>query len=390
MDEAPCGFRSSEDESLFKNPTEDPAICPDRVSPAVEGYFRFPAVWVGEAPDPDSVVNLIPHIHHAVMLKTRLSCDVDVRVLRDGTFLFDFSSWPIAPQIMIPGYRIPNPGQSHRVPSETARAENTAEEHAVLRAQTMNVHQACLTTSEMVVRRRGAEIGSPLTSWNTFKGISFDTAISYADDTVDVRALSRNVLNNKDQVSREQPHPRRVLELDVIEHSLALLDEILSAKDTALIQIIEAAYLAACRCNENRYGEAITLAWGVCEQLLSFAWQALLDDTKPVGRMSKKRKDKLTGRDYKISVITEILELNNRIDHDLYLFLDDARKARNAWAHQLSVPTRDDVSKAIQAVERLFRQVKGIYVSLGWHDGPGGVPQWNIWVWDEVRCRGGP
>ena len=389
MDEVPRGFRSAEDESLFKKPTDDPAICSDRVSPAVEGYFRIPAVWVGEAPDPVLVVNLNPRIHHAVVLNTRLSCGIDVRVLRDGTFLFDFSSWPIAPQIMIPGYRVPNPGQSHRIPFDTTRAENTAEEHAVLRAQTMNVHQACLATSEKVVKRRSAEIGSPLTSWNTFKGISLETAIPYVDDTEDVRALSRNVLNNKDQVYREQPHPRRILELDVIEHSLATLDQILSAHDTALIHMIEAAYLAACRCIEKRFGEAITLAWGVCEQLLSSAWQELKDEIKSSDRMRKKRKNKLEGRDYTVSVMTEILEMNDRIDHDLYLLLEDTRRTRNNWAHNMLTPTVNDADKAIRAAERLFGQVKGIHVSLGFF-GRGGVPQWNIWVWDEVRCRGGP
>ena len=389
MDEVPLGFRSAEDESLFKNPTEDPAICSDKVSPAVEGYFRIPAVWVGEPPNPESVLTLNPRIHHAVVFKMKLHCGIEVRVQRDGTFLFNFSTWRLAPQILIPGYRIPNPGHSHRAPAEHISAENEAEEHAVLRAQTMNVHQACLATSEKVVKERAAEMGFPLTAWNTLKAISFETAISYADDTEDVRALTHNVLNNKDQVYREQPHPRRVLELDVIEHSLAMLDQILSAKDQALIQMIEAVYLAACRCTEKRFGEAITLAWGVCEQLLSSAWQVLIDDIKASDRMRRKRKDKLEGRDYTVSVITEILEMNDRIDHDLYLLLEDTRKARNNWAHKMHIPTVNDADKAIGAAERLFRHVKGIHISLGMY-GRGGVPMWNIWIWDEVNSRGAP
>ncbi len=390
MDEVPMGFRSAEDEPLFKNPTEDPAICPDKASPAVEGYFRIPAVWIGDPPDPESVRTLNPPIHHAVVLKRKLNCGIEVRVKRDGTFLFDFTSWCLAPQIVIPGYRIPNPGHPYRVPSETARAENKAEEHAVLRAQTINVHQACLATSEKDVKQRTAEMGFPLTSWNTFKAISFDAAVSYADDYEDIRALARNVLNNKDQVPRAQPYPRRVLELNVIEHSLTLLDRILSAEDKALIQMIEAVYLAACRCTEKRYGEALILAWGVCEQLLSSAWKVFLDDIKAADRLRKKRKDKLKGRDYTISVMTEILEMNDRIDHDLYLSLEDVRKSRNNWAHQMIVPTADHVGKAIEAAESLFLQVKGIHVSVGGIFARGGVPMWYIWIWDAIKSRGGP
>ena len=102
MDKIPQAYRSPEDESLFKKPTDDPAIRPDRVSPAVEGYFRIPAVWIGKEPDPKSVSILNPQIHHAVVLEKNLSCGIKVRVQRDGTFLFDFSSCPIAPQVVIP------------------------------------------------------------------------------------------------------------------------------------------------------------------------------------------------------------------------------------------------------------------------------------------------
>lgn len=128
------------------NPRADPGIVPDRVSPAVEGYFRIPAVWIGDAPDPESVRILNPSIHHAVMLRKALRSGVEVLVRRDGTFLFDFSGWSSAPVTVIPGYRAPDP--PYRPPTDHARARDSAETYAVLRAQVMNAHQACLTTSE--------------------------------------------------------------------------------------------------------------------------------------------------------------------------------------------------------------------------------------------------
>jgi hypothetical protein len=42
-----------------------------------------------------------------------------------------------------------------------------AEGFAVLRAQVMNVHQACLTTAEVVVKRGSGIMGFPVTAWNT-------------------------------------------------------------------------------------------------------------------------------------------------------------------------------------------------------------------------------
>ena len=384
MDKTPQAYRSPEDESLFRRQTNDPTIKPDRVSPAVEGYFRIPAIWVGEEPDPESISILNPEIYHAVVFKTKLSCGIEVRVQRDGTFLFDFSSWPLAPLVIIPGYRTPNPEGPYRIPSETSNAEDEAESHAFLRAQVMNVHQACLTTSEKAVKGRSAAMGLPVTSWNTLKALTFDTALSHRDDIEDIRALARNVLNNKDRVQRIQPFPRRVLEKEVIEHSFKLLDQILSLEDAVLIQWIEAAYIAACRYAEKRFGETVVLAWTVCEQLLSLAWDTLQNDIKVTNRMSSKRKKKLEGRDYTTSVIVEFLEINNRLDRDLYKLLEDVRKSRNDWAHRMRVPEGNDAIKAVRAVEGLFWDVKKIRLSLSFGT-RGGVPQWNIWIWDQVR-----
>ena len=393
MEEPPWGYRRPEDEPLFTRATKDPAIEPDRVSPAVEGYFRIPAVWIGVEPAADTVCVLNPPVHHAVVLQKKLRCGIEVRVRRDGTFLFDFSSWPLAPTIVIPGYRKPDPQKSYRVPVEHTREEEKAEAYAVLRAQVMNAHQACLTTSENVVKHRSATMGFPVTAWNTHKAIAFDTPPSYHDDTEDIHALAQNVLNNKDRVPRQRPLPRRVLELDVVEHSLDLLDSILVTGDSVLVQMIEAVYMAAHRHHEKRFGEAVILAWGVCEQLISSAWSKLLEDTNTSGnvadRMPKVRRAKLTGRDYTASVMVEMLEISGRIDHDLYRLLEVARKARNKWAHEMRVPKQSEVIFCIRAVERLLRHVRGVHLSVSLR-GRGGVPQWPVWIWEQVKRKGEP
>ena len=101
MTRVPRGSRISEDEPLFKQPTEDATIQPDTVTPAVEGYFRIPPVWIGAKPDDESVLKLDPQIHHAEAFRKDMRSGIKVRVQRDGTFLFDFSSWEPAPQIVV-------------------------------------------------------------------------------------------------------------------------------------------------------------------------------------------------------------------------------------------------------------------------------------------------
>lgn len=393
MEELPWGSRLPVDEPLFKRQTNDIAITPDRVSPAVEGYFRIPAVWIGDVPTPHTVQVLNPSVHHAVVLRKMLRCGIEVRVQRDGTFLFDFSSWPLAPTVLIPGYRNPDLQKGCRVPREHSRAEEKAEAYGVFRAQVMNAHQACLTTSEAVVKHRGAKMGFPVSAWNTYKAISFNEPPSYFDNVEDLHALARNVLNNKDRVPRQHSLSRRVLELDVVEHSLEMLDGILSKNDATLVQLVEAAYMAACRQGEKRFGEAVTLGWGVCEQLISTAWNKLLEETKlsegEGDRMPKDRREKLTGRDYTASVMVEMLEINGRIGRELYRLLEIARKARNKWAHEMRVPKDRAGQMCIRAAEMLLRQIWGVQLSLQ-SSGGGGVAQWPVWMWEQSKAAGTP
>lgn len=387
MTEIQRGFRSAEDESLFKTPTTDLSIVPDSITAPIEGYFRLPAVWVGEMPVSDSVLILNPEIHHAVVLNKILDCGIEARVLRDGTFLFDFSSWCTAPQLEIPGYKIPDLKEPYKPFRPSFEAEEVAEGYAVTRKQVMNVHQACLATSEQTVKFRSATMGIPLTISDVLRELTFDRAIAYRDEGESVHLMGRNLINNKDSVHRERPYPRRVVELDVVEHSLDLLNEILSKNDNGLIATIETVYLAACRLIEDRSGEAITMAWSVCEQLLLSIWNGFVNDLKNKGRLSKKRQDKLAGRDYTASVMIELLEINGQIGYDLYRRLEVGRKARNEWAHRMRRPKRSEVNEAIRALETLMNQVTGVNLSLQLVGPPGGVPAWNIWVWDSLKSE---
>jgi hypothetical protein len=389
MTSAPKGYRPSADEAIFRKPTENRAVVPDRVSPAVEGYFRIPAVWIGEAPEPAEAAVLNPRVHHTEAVRKRLASGIEVKVQRDGLFLFDFSAWPLAPITVIPGYLIPTLNGPHTIPREHSDAEIRAEDIAVFRAQVMNAHQACLTTSERMVMNRSAMMGFPVNAWNTYKSLSLDVPLSYADDPEDIRALAHNVLNNKDHIQRH-PISRRVLELRTVEHSLDLLDAILLRNDPAIIQLVEAIYISGCRRREKRFGESVVIGWSVCEQLISIAWKAMLNDARAsedgVERMPRERRTKLTGRDYPASVMIEMLEINGRINHELYKGLDIARKARNGWAHEMKPPTERDIHFCHRAGEALLQQVLGIHLTLQ-AGGRGGVPKWPIWMWEQAKTR---
>ena len=387
MTRFPRGVRRTEDEQLLRRPPKEPGIKSDTITPTVEGYFRLPAVWIGDRPDDESVLTFDPLIHHSVVIDRDLDCGIKVRAYRDGTFLFDFSTWRHAPQIEIPGYRHPGPGKPHRQPTETEVAVDRSEKFAVLRAQVMNVHQACIASSQMILNRSSSGMGLPLISPDALKGLTFNECLHHRNNAY-IRSLARNALNNADGVVRQKPLHRHVLETRIIDCSFNLLDQVLLNETPVLVQMIEATYLAGCRYAEGRLGEAVILAWGVCEQLISAAWSTLIDDERRADRMPKKRREKFVGRDYTASVKVEILRLGMRLEADLYEHLELARKARNDWAHQMREPDSGQVQHAIRAIEGLLQKVHGIELPIPLNSPSPGVPGWHIWIWEQ-RTKGG-
>ncbi|TXN41422.1 hypothetical protein FV232_24730 [Methylobacterium sp. WL30] len=373
------GVKQGENPAQFQDSVLRPNIVPDRASPTVASYFRVPPVWIGE--QPTLPVNQVLPITwgHETILRLTMACGIKIRVQRDGLFAFDFTDFLPATYTIIPGYI--HPEAPHRVPKEHTAAEQQAENIAIFRAQIMNAHQACLTTAEALVRQRSAAMGFPVNAWNTFKSISLDAVPPYYDDTEDERAVARNVYNNSYEIRREHDMSRRLLELDVVAKSFDLLDQVIASSPTA-VAMVEGAYMAASRSVEKRFGESVVLGWTVCEQLVSVAWQRLLDSKKSTNEhniMTGKRIDKLTGRDYTASVMTEVLELSGVLSADVYNYLEKGRKARNAWAHSMQTPNDTDVNACISGIKILFKQLLDIDLALQ-TGGRGGVPQWPIWM----------
>ena len=385
MDKAPRGVRLPEDEPLFREPSDDKTISPDTVSPAVEGYFRVPAIWVGEEPSLDPENGFNPQVCQEVVFEKNLNAGIGIRVLRDGTFLFDFSSWELAPQVEIPGYRHQGPGIPHRLPVVSEKAVQASEDYAVVRARAMNVHQACMATSVHLITGGSHQMGYPVDAMNTLKGLTFNEGGRFRDSDTDVSTMARNIANNRYKNTDNVSFSRRVFDQEIVEKSFEILDQILLRSDMTLLQMIESVYVAAHRFLERRSGEAVVVAWTVCEQLLLVAWSSLLDDTKSSGRMTGRRRKKLEGRDYTASVMTEMLEINERIDSELYGRIEVARKARNNWVHRTLEPNNLEVSESIRAALDLLHEFKGVCLHFPL-TGPGpGVPGWNAWIWERIK-----
>lgn len=377
--------RPAGQDHLFQTPSSDPRITPDRVGPVVEGYFHLPPVWIGEPPAEADVVRLNPSVHHAVAFRRTLDCAIEVQVNRDGTFLFDFTHWILGPPVVLPGFLIPEGATSFSPTAEHHRADRLAEDTAVLRAQVLNAHQACLVTAERLMNRSSGA-GFPVTAWSSYKAVTLGTPPPYHDDTESLHALVHNLSNNKYGLSPAPLKHRRALDVALVNRSFDLLDDLLRNGDLTAIRLVEAGFIAGNRKREKRFGEAITLGWTICEQIVAIAWRRQLEEVQrqDAERMPKDRRSKLLGRDYTASVMVEMLELTGVLDRDLFRKLEVARKARNKWAHEMREPREGEVWACLSAIELLMSKVLDIPFRSG-GGGRGGVPQWPVWFWPDFK-----
>ncbi|MEA2414279.1 MAG: hypothetical protein QOI58_936 [Thermoanaerobaculia bacterium] len=357
---------------------------PDRVSAVVEGYFRIPAVWIGQAPSDPSELGV--NVRQQIACRSSLSCGIEAYAMRNGMFLFDFLSSSIGKVLRVPGFEKPETAP-YTLPHAHVVAAAQVEAVSMFRAQIMNVHQACLISSEWIVERRATSMGFPVAAWNTVRSIGIAYPPPDYHDTEDTYALARNVLEGI-YAPTFVPGPRRVLETEVVDHSFRMLDHILGLEGGWYIPIVEAAYQSACRSIELRSGESIAVGWTVCEQLVSKEWKDLLSMNHSArgveANMSSDRRKKLLGRDYTASVMVEMLELHGKLSGPLYNNLESARKARNNWAHDMDAPSSAEVSACQQAIKELLAR-KGIHLSLQHGFRGAGNAGWPLSIFHEVH-----
>jgi uncharacterized protein YutE (UPF0331/DUF86 family) len=355
-------------------------IIPDMTSPFVSGYFRIPAIWIGEKPADDEALHFNPAVHHATACRSNLRCGIKVRAQRNGFFAFDFEKCELAPPVVIPGYIALN-DVSVIAPKAHYEAANRAAEYSVLRSQIMNVHQACLMTAGALDGYVPSMMGHPLHSREMFAGMDVDQPQHYAVTPEQARTLAEAVLDNAFSIDFERPYRRQTIKISVIERSFEQQDEILCKSDPhRLIELINAFYVAATRGRDTYRGEALVLAWSVCEQLLSVIWESLIEEVQSGSdsRMNKARRKKLDGRDYTASVVIEMLELQGKLDQELYSHLEKARQARNRWAHKFVAPDLGQIHSSMRAAEILFRKFLGIDLRLQYAAETGSFPSWPV------------
>lgn len=94
---------------------------------------------------------------------------------------------------------------------------------------------------------------------------------------------------------------------------------------------------------KGEFNQSFILSWTIIEQYLNHLWASLLNNKE----VSYNRQKKLKGRDYTASIKTEILNLFGYIEDVEYHILNNLRKKRNDFMHEIVNISYDIAEKSL-------------------------------------------
>ena len=122
---------------------------------------------------------------------------------------------------------------------------------------------------------------------------------------------------------------RRIIPLERLVKIVKIADSlIINEKIFESLNILIHSYT---NITKGELNQSFVLSWTIIEQYLNYKWDSLLKNKE----VSNNRQKKLKGRDYTASIKTEILNLFEYIEEDEYLILNNLRKKRNDFMHEL-------------------------------------------------------
>lgn len=275
---------------------------------------------------------------------------VPITALRDGIVIFKFDKSDDYAGGAVPAYTLP---ENRRIPREVTSADEERDKLGYRRFIYMNAFLLALYSGLSTVQKRGTNVQEPVDSTNYFLARRTD---GKWDTYMDYGRKVNYTLDRSDNI-----------EIETLDHSLEILQMFHTAVGEASLKILSLVYTSCAQYSRHQFSSAHLIAWSAIEALLNVMWSNLhveIDSTSGGHtQISGKRKALLKGRDYTASVVSQVLSICGKIDDDTLERLDEARRKRNAFAHDLILIKADDAGKAIRLATDMITNVAGIGVT---------------------------
>jgi hypothetical protein len=169
---------------------------------------------------------------------------------------------------------------------------------------------------------------------------------------------------------------RVVIPLEDITHAVHQFAQ--AFPTTALVNALAAFAKALGEYKAGNYETSIVLAWFVTETAIVHFWNVHLDSMNAEleggrKRINAERRKFLTGRDFTISIVSNLLELWGVFPHTLFSEIDDVRGFRNAVVHRKDFsPTGQNALLAIRLARAMIER------RWGFNFTPNEQPNWKF------------
>jgi len=304
--------------------------------------YVLPPTWVGGKPKP---ANRTDVAWEGLGLR-----DVPITALRDGFVIFEFDKSADYAGGAVPAYTLP---EDRRIPQDVTKAERERDDLAYRRFIYMNAFLLALYSGFSTVQKTAKSVQEPADPTN------YLGAKRTADGWQTFMDLGRKI-----------DYPRQRLdniEVEILDHCLDILRDFHTAIGPASLDVLSLTYTACHQYSRHQFSSAHLIAWAAIEALLNIMWldlQAEIDVTSGGHtRMNKDRKKLLAGRDYKASVVSQVLSICEKIDDETLKRLDEARRKRNEFAHTLTHIEADHAGKAIRLATDMITNMAGVRVT---------------------------
>jgi hypothetical protein len=154
---------------------------------------------------------------------------------------------------------------------------------------------------------------------------------------------------------------RQVISTNAISHAGNQFTHVISKSGSQKLLASFAKSLAEYKI--GNYETSIVLAWFITEAIINELWSKHLENLNKdllegKKRINSKRKDFLTGRDFTVSIITNLLELFDILESDLFEEIDRVRGYRNKIVHANGFsPNAPEASLAITVAQKMIARI---------------------------------
>lgn len=274
---------------------------------------------------------------------------VPVLARKDGFVFFLFDQSPAYSGGDVPSY-VPEP--SKRIPERIKQAQEARVDLLYRRLEYMNAFLAGFYSAWSTVAKTGTYVQAPIDPESYFLGFVLEGIYRPAGDSL------RKI---------DAPTSRPVIQAEMVAHAVAAMNACDNRFGQISISLLNLTYLACHQYRLHQLSSAHLIAWSVCEMQLNAIWNDIVSelDVKNGGhtKINRERRDQLTGRDFTASIVTQMASLHNKIDDELLVALDAARRKRNAFAHSLESVAAEDAGKAIRAATDLMTKLTGFRIT---------------------------